>query len=85
MSHSYGPEHASGNGMVNVMIELFFVSCLSEDPARCQNRSLIFVETNLMACMVHGQQVMAEWIESHPRETVQEWQCRTVDRRKAEI
>ena len=50
-----------------------------------QDRSLIFVETNLMACMVHGQQVMARWIDSHPKETVQEWECRMVDRRKAEI
>jgi hypothetical protein len=38
-----------------------------------------------MACMVHGQQVMARWIDSHPKETVQEWECRMVDRRKAEI
>lgn len=85
MFHSQGPARATGKGVVGVMIELFFVSCLSAVPVRCQDRSLIFVETNLMACMVHGQQVMAEWIESHPRETVQEWQCRTVDRRKAEI
>jgi hypothetical protein len=69
----------------DVMIELLFVSCLSADPASCRNRSLVFVETNLMACMVHGQQVMARWIDSHPKETVQEWECRMVDRRKAEI
>jgi hypothetical protein len=69
----------------DVMIELLFVSCLSADPASCQNRSLVFVETNLLACMVHGQQVIARWIDSHPKETVQEWECRMVDRRKAEI
>lgn len=67
------------------MIELLFVSCLSADPARCQDRSLIFTETNIMACMVHGQQVIAEWVESHPKETVAEWKCRAVDRRQAEI
>ena len=67
------------------MIELMFVSCLSADPASCQDRSLVFIETNLMACMVHGQQVMAKWADSHPGETVREWTCRMVDRRKAEI
>ncbi|MTE00878.1 hypothetical protein GIY56_11295 [Paracoccus sp. YIM 132242] len=67
------------------MIELLFVSCLSTDPDRCQDRALLFVETNLMACMVHGQQQIAEWIDAHPHETVREWKCRTIDQREARI
>lgn len=67
------------------MIELLFVSCLSADPASCQDRSLIFVDMSLMTCMVHGQQVVADWVASHPNETVAEWKCRAHDRRKAEI
>lgn len=67
------------------MIELLFVSCLSTDPASCQTRSLIFVDMSLMACMVHGQQQIARWQSDHPKETVQEWKCRTIAERTAEI
>lgn len=67
------------------MIELVFVSCLSTDPARCQQRSLIFVEASLMTCMVHGQQEIAKWQDSHPREVVREWKCRSALLREAEI
>lgn len=60
------------------MIELFFVTCLSAEPASCRNRSLLFGdEVGLMACMVRGQAEMARWIETHPREQVREWKCRT--------
>lgn len=67
------------------MIELLFVSCLSVDPARCQDRSLLFSDVNMMACMVHGQQELAKWLESHPKETVREWKCRSADRREVKI
>jgi len=67
------------------MIELLFVSCLSTDPANCQDRSLIFADLNMLACMVHGQQQIAKWQADHPRETVREWKCRAVDKRTAEI
>lgn len=65
------------------MIELLFVSCLTGDPERCQDRSLIFVDLSLMTCMIHGQQAIATWLDRHPRETVREWSCRMADQRQA--
>ena len=67
------------------MIELLFVSCLSADPASCQDRSLIFEDMSLVTCMVHGQQELARWQADHPRETVREWKCRTAGQRTADI
>ena len=66
------------------MIELLFVSCLSVDPASCRDRSLVFIDMSVMAFMVHGQQEIAKWLDSHPMETVQAWKCRAVDQRQAE-
>ena len=59
------------------MIELLFVTCLSTDPQSCRDRSLLFSDLGMMACMVHGQTEIAKWIETHPRETVREWKCRS--------
>ena len=73
------------NGKGDPMIELLFVSCLSAEPATCRQRSLIFADTNMIACMVHGQQEIAKWQNSHPRETVREWKCRSAMVREAEI
>lgn len=67
------------------MIELLFVSCLSAAPAQCQERSLLFADMGLMACMVHGQQEMARWQAVHPRETVHGWKCRMAENRHADI
>ncbi|WP_134682085.1 hypothetical protein [Paracoccus ravus] len=59
------------------MIELLFVTCLTASPTQCQDRSLLFAnEVGLMTCMLHGQTQLAQWIETHPRETVQKWGCR---------
>ncbi|MCF3972861.1 hypothetical protein [Paracoccus salsus] len=59
------------------MIELFFVTCLMAEPDVCQDRSLLFEEQNgLFTCMLQGQNELARWIETHPRETVREWKCR---------
>ncbi|MFC3168419.1 hypothetical protein [Paracoccus fontiphilus] len=66
------------------MIELLFVSCLLTEPEHCQQRSLIFVEESLMACMIHGQQQLAMWLDSHPREAVREWKCRSAALREVE-
>ena len=59
------------------MIELLFVTCLSGDPQSCRDRSLLFSDLGMMACMVHGQTEIAKWIEAHPREMVREWKCRS--------
>lgn len=59
------------------MIELFFVTCLIADPKICQPHSLLFEEQNgLFTCMLQGQNELARWIASHPREQVREWKCR---------
>ncbi len=59
------------------MIELFFITCLVADPGTCQNHSLLFERQNgLFTCMLQGQNELARWIDTHPRETVREWKCR---------
>lgn len=60
------------------MIELVFVTCLINEPDRCQERSLLFTEVGLMTCMLHGQAEIARWVEDHPREQVQGWACRAL-------
>lgn len=78
-------DDAERNGKEDLIIELLFVSCLSADPASCQDRSLIFIDMSLMTCMVHGQQEMARWQANHPKETVREWKCRMAEKRTADI
>lgn len=59
------------------MIELFFVTCLIADPKVCQDHSLLFQPQNgLFSCMLMGQNELARWVETHPREIVREWKCR---------
>lgn len=59
------------------MIELFFVTCLLSDPARCEDHSLLFEERNgILTCMLEGQLELARWVEVHPGEKVREWKCR---------
>ncbi|MBM3606596.1 MAG: hypothetical protein FJX25_18370 [Alphaproteobacteria bacterium] len=67
------------------MIELFFITCLLDDPERCTDHSLLFEDRNgLFSCMLQSQNELARWIESHPAEAVREWKCRyggTTDRK----
>lgn len=66
------------------MIELLFVTCLSTAPDQCQDRSLLFAqEVGLMTCMMQGQTQLAQWTQTHPRETVRKWSCRV--RAKGEV
>ena len=59
------------------MIELFFVTCLIDDPSVCTDHSLLFQERNgLFTCMLEGQNELARWVEAHPRDHVREWKCR---------
>jgi hypothetical protein len=59
------------------MIELFFVTCLIGQPEVCKDHSLLFEERNgLFSCMLRGQNELAQWVESHPGERVQQWKCR---------
>lgn len=59
------------------MIELFFVTCLVNDPEVCTDHSLLFEERNgLFSCMLEGQNELARWVEAHPRDHVRVWKCR---------
>lgn len=59
------------------MIELFFVTCLLNDPQRCSDHSLLFEERNgLFTCMLQSQSELAKWVATHPTEQVREWKCR---------
>ncbi|MTE00879.1 hypothetical protein GIY56_11300 [Paracoccus sp. YIM 132242] len=62
------------------MIELFFVTCLIADPQRCTEHSLLFEEQNgLFTCMLEGQNELARWVETHPRDQVKTWKCRRAE------
>lgn len=59
------------------MIELFFVACLSTDPASCRDRSLLFTQdVGLMTCMMGAPAQLAQWSETHPGQRIARWQCR---------
>lgn len=61
------------------MIELVFVACLLNDPGRCEEKGLQFVEVpSPMACMMGAQPQLAMWAEQHPRWRVASWKCRWV-------
>lgn len=63
------------------MIELAFVTCLLAAPTHCQDHSLLFEETNgLFGCMLASQSELARWIQAHPDEHVERWQCRIADK-----
>ncbi len=50
-----------------------------------RDRSLLFADTGLMTCMVRAQAELAKCVESHPREAVREWRCRSVKLREIRI
>lgn len=58
------------------MIELAFVICLAADRGHCEDRSLLYADIGLMACMMQGQAHLAAWIESRPRWVLDRWSCR---------
>ncbi|MDP5307637.1 hypothetical protein [Paracoccus spongiarum] len=59
------------------MIELFFVTCLMGEPEACEDHSLLFeMQNGLFSCMLQGQNELARWVATHPREVVREWKCR---------
>lgn len=68
------------------MIELLISACLATAPD-CRDFSLMFDgrEVSLIACMVHGQAVVAPWQQEHPDWTIQRWSCRQFERREAAL
>ena len=67
------------------MIELLFVACLASDPGTCRDHSLLFADTPVMVCMLHGQTQLAQWHATHPQWQIRRWVCRMHDRTSAEI
>jgi hypothetical protein len=58
--------------------------CMLANPSQCREERLSFSleQASAFACMVHSQEVIAEWQQSHPAWRVNNWRC--VERSKAE-
>lgn len=56
------------------MIDLVLVVCLSAAPIECRRERVPF-DGQLIACAVHGQQVAAQWAETHPKWRIAGWIC----------
>lgn len=58
------------------MIALVFVACMQSDPNVCREQNLLFAEEMTpMACLMHAQPRLAEWIETHPGWRIGSWRC----------
>ncbi|WP_172327154.1 hypothetical protein [Mangrovicoccus sp. HB161399] len=66
------------------MIELAFVICLAANESHCEDRSLLYADVGLMACMMQGQAHLAEWIGRHPAWILRSWRCRAHEPGRAE-
>lgn len=58
-----------------MMVELFFVACLTSVPETCRDESLLYVEVPLMLCVLQGQAQLAAWVERNPDWKVERWSC----------
>lgn len=59
------------------MIELLFTTCLSAAPDVCQERQMLFQDVTPTQCMVGAQAELAKWTETHPKEHIAPWKCKT--------
>lgn len=59
------------------MIELLLSVCFVDDPARCRDVRLNFLEESItpQQCMKMGQIEIAKWSEGHPNWRVKRWSC----------
>ena len=64
------------------MLELLVSVCLMDNPERCKDVSLAYVEEQLtpMQCMMGAQSEIAKWIEGHPNWQVKRWTCQRAGR-----
>ncbi|WP_108257711.1 hypothetical protein [Mangrovicoccus ximenensis] len=67
------------------MIELVFIACFAAGDGQCENRSLLYQDIGMMACLLHGQTQLAAWADSHPGWQIDSWKCRVLDRSMAEL
>jgi hypothetical protein len=58
------------------MIELLFVACVSATTSACEEKSMIFVDVPIHACMLGAQGELAGWTRSNPGWTIRRWTCR---------
>jgi len=65
-----------------IMIEIFLVACLIEDPSRCKDVSLVYSAegVSLMQCLMMSPAEIAKWSEVHPRWFTKRWTCRPAGR-----
>ncbi len=68
-----------------MMIELAFVACIATEPDTCRNKSLLYMDVPVMACLMQGQAQLASWTEQHPGWEIKSWRCQVHDTRTAEI
>ncbi len=64
------------------MLELVVSVCLTDDPTRCKEISLLNVDENTtpMQCMMMSQAEIAKWAEGHPKWVAKRWSCRPAGR-----
>jgi len=57
------------------MVHLVLTVCMMAWQAHCADERPILEEMTMMACMIEGQQVAAEWVEEHPKWMLARWRC----------
>ena len=66
------------------MVEILLFVCLpfSSGPLMCDTKVLPW-EGSTISCMLHGQQVIAQWSEQHPIWEVKSYRCAVNNEREA--
>lgn len=64
------------------MIELAIIACLHDNPAKCKDVSLVYMQEAVtpMQCMMQSAPEIAKWSEHHPRWFAKKWSCRPAGR-----
>jgi hypothetical protein len=57
------------------MVSLVLTFCMLAWQTHCTEERPILEQMPMMTCMVQGQQVAQEWLESHPRWMLSRWRC----------
>ena len=64
------------------MITLVLIVCLATSPAVCrEERPLVDLATP-MGCLILGERIAADWIDEHPKWTLERWRCESGPRRE---
>jgi len=59
------------------VLELAIVACLLDNPTKCKDVSLTYIENvTPMQCMMSSQPEIVKWVEYHPRWFAKKWSCR---------